>query len=894
MVLDCFKAYKAWAENATGNRVRAVRSDRGGEYASHAFDAFLRDNGIARQRPPPYTPEQNGVAERANRTLVESARCLLHMAQLPPTFWALALQTAVYLRNRSPTRALPNATPFEVWTGIKPSIKHLRVFGCLAYVHVPQAKRGKLDSTAHRCIFVGYSSEAKAYLLYDTAARTVITSRDVHFIESQPGVRASTHTASLTGTHQVPVDYGSTGEGGQQRDQHDIAGAPINQPPDDIFRLANQPDEGGPVIQPDNDEQQEADDMPANQPDDDVKHDVVDDQQDVQHSVVNVPVDPVDAGPGTMIVPRRSPRVHSSTQAIDGARDQLQLTASRQQHRFPLSRSATASSSRQHQPRALVAAAAAVVAAEPTSLREAMQSPEWPQWLQAAREEIDSIHAAGTWTLAPLPPDRKAIGCKFVWKRKYRADGTIERYKARLVAKGYSQQEGIDFDETFAPVVKFSAIRVLLALAAYYDLEIHQMDVKTAFLNGDLDVEIYMRQPDGFVVPGKEELVCRLHKSIYGLKQAGRAWYHKIHQTLLDLGFTALRADTCVYVQRLAAVVVITALYVDDLLLFSNSQERLEALKRDLSSRFKMTDLGEAHYVLGIQIERDRSTRSLSLSQREYVRKMLDRASLTDCRPVATPLEVSVKLTKADSPAGSTAPDQSLVRRYQSAVGAIMYAMLGTRPDIAFAVTALSQFSSNPGQTHWTAVQRLLRYLAGTVDYAVTYGPSAQRQPLTFHGYTDSDWGSDVDSRRSITGYAFMLGGGAVSWQAKKQHTVALSSVEAEYMASAQAAREAMWLRTLLKELGYGYLVASPTVIHSDSQGSIALSRNPEHHARSKHIDIRHHFIREQVDAGTVTLQYLPTDDMAADILTKPLGRDKHNRFVTMLGIRSASFEEEC
>jgi hypothetical protein len=528
------------------------------------------------------------------------------------------------------------------------------------------------------------------------------------------------------------------------------------------------------------------------------------------------------------------------------------------------------------------------VEGDPTSFKEAMRRDDHVQWEEAAQEEFKSIQSAGTWTLAPLPPGRKAIGCKWVFKLKKKADGSIDRYKARLVAKGYAQKEGIDYTETFAPVARFSAIRALLSLTAYYDFELHQMDVRTAFLNGDLDHEIYMTQPEGFVALGQEHLVCKLRKSLYGLKQAGRSWNVKIDETLRGLGFKALKSDSCVYVYAKRRVVVFIALYVDDLLLASNSMPALTRLKADLAQQFSMKDLGEAQYMLGIQIERNRAARTLSISQAEYVRHVLDRFGMLDSRPVATPLEISGKLTQADCPVAGAAHDDAFIRLYQSAVGAIMYAMLGTRPDIAFAVTALSQFNSNPGQVHWAAVKHVMRYLRGTVDYKLTYGPTGKTAITpVIYGYSDSDWGSDADDRRSVTGYVFLLGGGAVSWQARKQTTVALSSVEAEYMAATQSTKEAMWWRSTLLELGVD--LEGPTIIHSDSQGSIALTKNPEHHARSKHIDIRHHFVREQVAVGTITVDYVPTEEMVADVLTKALPRDKHHKLISMMGLHSPS-----
>jgi transposase InsO family protein len=851
---QCFLAYKAYAENATGKRLRCLRSDGGGEYHSGEFTAYLRTNGITRQTTPPHTPEHNGVAERANRTLVESAKCMMHTAGLPPTYWAWALATAAFLRNRSPTRALHRKTPYEAWTGNKPSLAGLRVFGCLAYVHIPKANRSKLDYKARVCVFVGYSMQSKAYLCYDRLQDKIIVSRDVDFVEH---VRGTLYRPGVDPFAYLPNRKALIGpnEGGQDFEESSVGPSPLPSPP----AASSQDNTGvtGPS-EPEDDFGYEADDYLPLWP-----------AQISQQSTGQ----------------RRSGRHHASSRALDS-----QANAEAKHDQAHLALPSFDAFLRDHSsPTNSTAAAYAAVAQishgdEPTSFSEAMSSADRDKWEHAAQDEMDSIQQAGTWTLTPLPADRQAIGCKWVFKIKRKADGSVDRYKMRLVAKGFSQKPGIDFEETFAPVAKFATIRALLSVAAHYDLEIHQMDVRTAFLNGDLEQDIYMKQPEGFVASGKESLVCKLRKSLYGLRQASRAWYDKIHHALVDMGFQVLSADTCVYQLRKDSLYVLVALYVDDLLLLANSLDGLSALKKDLSTRFSMTDLGEAHYILGIQIDRDRAARTLSISQREYVHKVLQRFGMLDSKPAATPLPTSVQLTKADSPLPDMVPDAAFIRQYQSAVGALMYAMLGTRPDLAFAVASLSQFSSNPGQPHWDAIKHVLRHLRGTTDYRLTYGSGAGAN-LLFEGYCDSDWGSSKDDRRSVTGYTFMMGGGAVSWQSKKQPTVALSSVEAEYMAACQAAREALWWQKLLHELG---VARHPTtVIHSDSQGSIALSKNPEHHARSKHIDIRHHFIREQVAANHISLQYMPTEDMLADVMTKPLKRDQHNILIKRLGVHS-------
>jgi len=405
------------------------------------------------------------------------------------------------------------------------------------------------------------------------------------------------------------------------------------------------------------------------------------------------------------------------------------------------------------------------------------------------------------------------------------------------------------------------------------------MDVKTAFLNGDLQETIYMKQPEGFIVKGMENMVCKLRKALYGLKQAGRAWYEKIDAALLQLKFKRLESDHCINALHSPSVMMFIVLYVDDLVLLSNSLAFLNEVKLKLATLFDMKDLGEAHYVLGIQITRDRSNRSLSISQQEYIKTIADRFGMSESNAVDTPLSTSDPLSKLDCPANDIDKEAMASKPYKSAIGALMYAMLGTRPDIAYAITALSQFSSNPGEKHWKAVKRLIRYLRGTIDYKITYGGARQKGAMI--AYCDSDWGQNHDDRRSVTGYVFLLCGAAVSWQAKKQPTVALSTVEAEYMSATEATREAIWWRSFLTELGMK--LPSPSTILSDSQGSIALAKNPAFHSRTKHIDIKHHFVREQVAAGVITMKHVPTEEMAADILTKPLSRERHLKLMRVL-----------
>ena len=406
-----------------------------------------------------------------------------------------------------------------------------------------------------------------------------------------------------------------------------------------------------------------------------------------------------------------------------------------------------------------------------------------------------------------------------------------------------------------------SSVRALVATAVENDMHIHQMDVVTAFLHGELDEEIYMKQPDGYVQDGQEHLVCKLEKSLYGLKQAPRCWNKVFTKYMESIGFRQSTADPCVFI-RSGDTLDVIAVYVDDLIVISKTEEEIQRLKNDLASRFKMTDLGRLHYCLGITVEYDENNKIVWMHQKQYILKMLEKFGQEDAKVVATPSDVNVKLSKDD---GLSKPvDQT---EYQSMVGSLLYAAMGTRPDIAQAVGAVSKYNSCPNEAHLTAVKRILKYLKGTVDLALKFQKTNER----LYGYSDADWAGDTDDRRSTTGNLFILAGGPVSWLSKKQATVALSTSEAEYIAVSAASQEAIWLRRLLQDLGVDE--TKPTNLLEDNQSAIAMSQNPVGHARTKHIDVRHHFIREQVQEGAVKLSYCPSKSMIADLLTKPLPR---------------------
>ena len=431
----------------------------------------------------------------------------------------------------------------------------------------------------------------------------------------------------------------------------------------------------------------------------------------------------------------------------------------------------------------------------------------------------------------------------------------------------------MDYDETFCPVVRAESVRTVIALAAMKNLVLHQMDVTTAFLNGTLEEEVYMKQPEGFVRKGEEHLVCKLKKSIYGLKQSPRCWNMALDQFLTTINLRQSSADPCIYTSP-GGETVIVAVYVDDILVATETEKTMLKLKRLISQKFEVKDLGELKSFLGVQVKV--MSDSIWIGQSGYTSRVLEKFGMADAKPVSTPVDVSLKLHSENN---SSPVDKSL---YQSAVGSLLYLSNWTRPDITYAVNTVAKFSSSPTEVHWTAVKRIMRYLKGTSGYGVNYVKCTKD---SLAGYCDADWAGDVNDRKSTSGYVFTLAGAPVSWRSKKQSCVALSTAEAEYIALASAAQEAVWLRELLKQLDGP--MAEATIVYDDSQSAIAMTKNPQFHGRAKHIGIKYHYIRGEVEKGTVKLLYCPTENMMADVLTKGLSKEKHHKFRNLMNVET-------
>lgn len=382
-----------------------------------------------------------------------------------------------------------------------------------------------------------------------------------------------------------------------------------------------------------------------------------------------------------------------------------------------------------------------------------------------------------------------------------------------------------------------SSICVVLGIAASLNLEVEQLEVKTAFLHGDLEEEIYMEQPEGFKERGKEHMVCRLRKSLYGLKQAPRQWYKKFDSFMTAQEYHRTTADHCVYVKKFSeGDFIILLLYVDDMLIVGRDSMKIEKLKQELGKSFAMKDLGPVKQILGMKITRDRQNGKLWLSQEKYIEKVLDRFNMSKAKEISTPLAGHFKLNINQCPLSEKEKAEMKSVPYASAVGSLMYAMVCTRPDIAHAVSVVSRYLTNPGREHWNAVKWILRYIKGTSKLSLCFGNGK----TILDGYTDSDMGGDLDKRKSTSGYLMIFGGGAVSWESRLQKCIALSSTEAEYIAATEACKEILWLQKFLQELG---MKQDRYNLYCDSQSAIHLCKNVTFHSRSKHIDVRYHWI---------------------------------------------------
>jgi ribosomal protein L12E/L44/L45/RPP1/RPP2 len=841
-----------WCNEATvltGKPLKEFHSDGGGEYVSNKLLTYFRNKGTMATRTVKATPQLNGIAERANRTIFEMARSMLYHANLSKAFWEEAILTAVYIHNRTISVKSKNKTPEELFTGKKPHVKHLRVFGCDCYMHVPDGDRTKLDKKSKRGIFVGYDAVQRGYKVYDYELKKIIISRDVLFNEDR---------FTFGRSKQLLVNMDNNNNNNKHSndiDDIDETIGTLDYTKINNINIINGNPNINSVAAADRDDAQH---LPQ-----DINIDINEHKYDNDAEPAPAPAEPL--VPVAILPPVNNPVANNlPNMPVAGNNNNSRPRRNRRapEREFMVNIDSYNFNN---------FSALATTVEEPKTYQEMLVSQDVYQWHEAMKEEIKALYENNTWRLVQLPAGRTAIGSKWVYKVKLNKDGGIDRYKARFCAKGYSQEQGIDYNETFAPVVKYKSLRIILALVTINDYELSQMDVHTAFLNATIKQEVYMKQPEGFE-KGGENIVCKLNKTLYGTKQAPHEWNEDFNSFTLTLGFKRCVSDTCVYVKiSKTGKPIIISVFVDDIIsaYAKKDQDEWYGYKASFTSHYKMKDIGECEWILGMRVRRDRKKRILILDQEQYINKVLKQFGMDNCKPAITPEDTSKLVVNQ--------PEEQQhinIKTYQSLVGALMYAAISTRPDITHAVNMISRHLSNPASSHLVAGKRILRYLKGTTSLGLTYrGEGDINGIINVHAYTDADWAGDLEERKSTTGYLVMINKCVVSWMSKKQNTVALSTAEAEYMAISAAVQEIKWVRQLLDELSFTQ--SEPSLLLSDNQAAIAISENDVHHNRTKHIDIRHHFVREQIKNKVIQLKWVPSDIQLADLLTKGLSKVK-------------------
>ena len=493
---------------------------------------------------------------------------------------------------------------------------------------------------------------------------------------------------------------------------------------------------------------------------------------------------------------------------------------------------------------------------EPKNIKEAIVDDNW---IIAMQEELNQFERNNVWKLVEKPENYPVIGTKWVFRNKLDEHGIIIRNKARLVAKGYNQEEGIDYEETYAPVARLEAIRMLLAYASIMDFKLYQMDVKSAFLNGLIQEEVYVEQPPGFEIPDKPNHVYKLQKALYGLKQAPRAWYERLSNFLLEKEFSRGKVDTTLFIKRKHNDILLVQIYVDDIIFGSTNDSLCKEFSLDMQSEFEMSMMGELKYFLGLQIKQTQE--GIFINQSKYCKELIKRFGMDSAKHMSTPMSTNCYLDKDES-------GQSIdIKQYRGMIGSLLY-LSASRPDIMFSVCMCARFQSNPKQSHLSAVKRIMRYLLGTINLGLWY---PKNSTCNLIGYSDSDFAGSKTDRKSTSGTCQFIGSALVSWHSKKQNSVALSTAEAEYISAGSCCAQILWMKQQLSDYG---IILDRIPIKCDNTSAINLSKNPVQHSRTKHIEIRHHFLRDHVLKGDCVLEFVDTKNQLADIFTKPLPKE--------------------
>lgn len=772
--------------NQVGRKLKILRSDKGKEYFNEKLQSYLRRQGIRQESTVGYCPEQNGRAERKNRTLMESARTMLSESKLPKTFWAEAVNTANNTANRI-IRRDTGKSPYEMMFGKPPRWEDMKQFGAEAYVMIPKEKRRKLDDKATKMKFVGHDEFSKGFRMTD--GRKIIVSREVHFLKT-----GNIETEKGKETAEAEGDIVGNSEDEQEEDNKE------------------------PEVQPE---------IEAEQSEDEFESAAEESQDEDEQEIIDQ-------------TPRRSGR---TTQGVlpTRLRDyQVNVAASDEKLE------------------------------DPTTFSEAINSANADEWTQAMDEELRAMKENETWEMTELPPNRKAIGSKWVFKTKYDDDGNVIKRKARLVAQGFSQKHGVDYLDVFAPVARGTTVRMLLSTAGREKWKVKQYDVKTAFLNGKLEEEIFMKPPPGQNYNGK---MCKLQKSLYGLKQAARVWNQLVHESLVKYGCQQNETDNCLYSMTSGGEIVHLLIHVDDILAATNNEAFLDELMAKVGSEFELKCMGEAKEYLGIELTRD-TDGNFHIGQKKFIKSIVKEAKLEDAKSSNLPMDT-----------GYHKLDGKLLdsnEEYRKLVGMLLYLSTNSRPDISACVAILSQRVISPRTLDMNEVKRLIRYLKETQNVKLQLSDVNKEKELQV--ISDANWGEDRLDRKSTSGYYITINGGAIAWCSKKQSVTALSSAEAEYVALAEAVKEGIWISKVFEQ--FDGKQNSPMKVFTDSQSAVAMVKNQNCSKNTKHIDIKYHFTRDLKEKGIIDLIYVPTEHNIADMMTKPLGATRLRKLREQGGLK--------
>ncbi|KAJ4764474.1 Gag/pol [Rhynchospora pubera] len=825
-VLQIFTSFKLQVENLLSNTIKVLRTDGGTEFKP----ITKRFPQLVHQITCPYTPEHNGVAERKHRHIVELSLAAISHASIPLVMWDEIFSSIVYLINRLPPVSPSTCSPYELLFQRIPDYLTLRVLGCQCFPFIRPYNQHKLQPRSLACVFIGYAMSQKGYRCLHVSTGRVFVSRHVVFNEQifpfQSESLQSNSEPSVAQTTELwaPILL----QRASSPSPPSVSSQIPSGPPVSSAQSASTPNiiASRPVTSVAAPSSQRSSDSNSAARESD--------------RLISTSVTPVHSSPAISVISSSSST--SSTTSHSSSSHPM------------IARSKDHTKKTKKFPDFVAYLATTPDHSDPTTF---LQANKVAHWQEAMAKEIQALHHNNTWTLVSPPVNQHVVGCKWIFKTKRHADGTVERYKARLVAKGFTQEEGVDYFDTFSPVVRPTTIRLVLSIAFSKQWVIRQLDINNAFLHGELHETVYMQQPPGFVDASNPSHVCLLKKAIYGLKQSPRAWFHTLSSALLELGFHGSKFDPSLFIAHHNNHTTIVLVYVDDIIVTGSSSSGVATLIATLQNRFALKDLGPLHFFLGIAVHHNKA--GMLLSQKKYILDLLCRTHMANAQPVSTPMAVNMSLSKYD---GEPFHDPKL---YRAVVGALQYITI-TRPDITFPVNKCSQFMHSPTSVHWTSVKRILRYLKGSVDHGLLLKP--YDSPL-LHAYTDSDWAGCPDDRRSTSAFCIYLGPNLISWSSKKQPTVPKSSTEAEYRSLALAGAEIIWVQYILQELRVP--LEQPPVLWCDNIGATYLASNPMFHARTKHVEIDFHFIRERVVNKQLMVKFISSKDQIADGLTKGL-----------------------